>query len=259
MTFSNAKQRFSNRVEDYVRYRPGYPAGVLDFLAEHCGLHRGHVIADVGAGTGLLSKLFLDHGNHVYGVEPNAEMQDAGEEFLRGYPNFASIKGSAESTTLAERSFDFVSVGQAFHWFDHAAARREFARILKPGGWVVVISNERFIDSTPFLRDYEALLRRFGTDYARVSDSYPRSDDMQTFFGGPQFLSHEIPNAQDFDFAGLSGRLRSSSYAPAPDHADFPQMMNELKNVFEAHQRNAQVRFEYRTTIYAGKLPLDRD
>jgi ubiquinone/menaquinone biosynthesis C-methylase UbiE len=255
MTFANAKQRFSNRVEDYVRYRPGYPTAVLGFLSQTCGLHRGHVIADIGSGTGLLSKLFLENGNHVYGVEPNAEMQVAGEEFLHSYPNFASIRGSAESTTLAQQSIDFVTVGQAFHWFDPVATRDEFSRILKPGGWVVVVSNERQLDTSAFLRDYEALLRRFGTDYARVSDSYPRPEDMRALFGSDTFISHDASNAQEFDFEGLSGRLRSSSYAPAPDHSDFPQMMNELKHIFAAYQKDGAVRFEYRTRIFAGNLP----
>ncbi len=259
MTFANAKQRFSNRVADYVRYRPSYPAGVLSFLAENSGLHRHHVVADIGSGTGLLSKLFVENGNHVYGVEPNAEMQAAGDEFLHSYPNFASVNGSAEATTLADGSIDFVTAGQAFHWFDPTASRKEFSRILKPGGWFVVIHNERLKDTTPFLRDYEALLRRFGTDYARVSDSYPLPQDMQSFFGASGFLSHEVPNAQEFDFDGLSGRLRSSSYSPAANHPDFPQMMNELKHIFTAYQHDGIVSFDYRTRVFAGKLDLDRN
>jgi len=259
MTFTDAQQRFSNRVADYVRYRPGYPAGVLSFLAESCGLHRQHVIADVGSGTGLLSKLFLDNGNHVYGVEPNTEMRVAGEELLHAYPNFAGVAGSAEATTLADHSVDFVAVGQAFHWFDPVAAHQEFSRILKPAGWVVVLCNDRLTDSTPFLRDYEALLRRFGTDYARVSDSYPRPEDMHAFFGQNTFLSRQLPNSQEFDFDGLRGRLRSSSYAPAADHPDFSHMMTELKHIFTAYQQEGIVRFDYRTIIYAGTLEPDRN
>jgi SAM-dependent methyltransferase len=254
MSFANAKQRFSNRVEDYVRYRPGYPARVLTFLSENCGLDHGHVIADIGSGTGLLSKLFLENGNQVYGVEPNREMRAAGEEFLESYANFTSIRGSAEATTLADQSIDFVTAGQAFHWFDPVAARIEFSRILKPGGWVMVVSNQRQLDSSAFLRDYEALLRRFGTDYARVSDSYPRADAMAAFFGSGAFLSEDEPIFQEFDLAGLRGRLRSSSYAPAPDHSNFAQMIDELEHIFAAYQNNGVVRFEYHTRIFAGHL-----
>ncbi len=255
MTFANAKQRFSNRVGDYVRYRPGYPPEVIAFLALNCGLDAGHIIADLGSGTGLFSKLLLQNGNHVYGIEPNAEMQAAGEDFLRAYPGFASITGSAEATTLADQSVDFVTAAQAFHWFDPASTRQEFSRILKPGGWVVIVNNERQSDTTPFLRDYEALLRRFGTDYASVSDSYPQPQDMLSFFGADAFLSQVVPNVQDFDFAGLRGRLHSSSYAPTPDQPGFPQMMNELEHIFTAYQRDGFVRFEYRTRIFAGNLP----
>jgi SAM-dependent methyltransferase len=169
------------------------------------------------------------------------------------------VAGSAESTTLAEHSIDFVTVGQAFHWFDATLTRKEFVRILKPGGWVVVVFNERLTGTTPFLRDYEGLLRRFGTDYARVSDSYPQLEDMQAFFGANKFLTHDLPNYQEFDSEGLSGRLRSSSYAPAVGHPDFSQMMNELKHIFTAYQRDGTVRFDYRTRLFAGNLAADRN
>src|SRR5216110_1873941 len=145
MTFADAKQRFSNRVADYVRYRPGYPPATLDLLRAECGLRPGNVIADIGSGTGLLSKLFLKNGNRVYGVEPNKEMREAGEEYLASYEGFSSIEGSAESTTLGDSTIDFVTAGQAFHWFEPNAARSEFARSLSPlagssshgttGGW----------------------------------------------------------------------------------------------------------------------------
>ncbi|MGB7230441.1 MAG: class I SAM-dependent methyltransferase, partial [Candidatus Acidiferrum sp.] len=168
MTFADAKQRFSNRVADYLHYRPGYPSAIRDLLRSECGLRPGHLVADIGSGTGFLSELFLKNGNRVLGIEPNEEMRRAGEEYLASYDGFASINGSAESTTLGDASVDFVAAGQAFHWFDQDVARREFIRILKPAGWAVVIWNERLTDTTPFLRDYESLLRNFGADYARV-------------------------------------------------------------------------------------------
>ena len=258
MTFSDAKNRFSNRVEDYVRYRPGYPSEVVSLLQKWCGLRPAHTIADIGSGTGLLSKLFLEFGNHVYGVEPNAEMRAAGEEFLGSNPKFTSVAGSAESTTLPSDSVDFVTAGQAFHWFQQLAARDEFHRILKAQGRVIVVWNERLLDDTPFLRDYEELLLRFGTDYSKVSESYPRADQMLEFFHPNEFTSHALPNIQEFDFAGLSGRLRSSSYAPPVGDPQFEPMMQDLLRIFDAHQQNGVVRMEYRTRVYAGKLDFDR-
>jgi SAM-dependent methyltransferase len=258
MTFSDAKQRFSDRVTDYVRYRPGYPAEILPLLQTWTSLRADHVVADIGAGTGLLSKLFLDFGNRVLGVEPNAEMRAAGEEFLSRYPNFTSFAGSAEATTLPSHSVDFVAAGQAFHWFQMPAARNEFHRILKSEGRVLVIWNERLLDETAFLREYEALLLRFGTDYARVNESYPRAEQMLEFFGANEFTSHSLPNLQEFDFDGLSGRLRSSSYAPPLGHPEFEPMMKELRKLFDIHHQRGVVRMEYRTRVYAGKLDYDR-
>jgi len=254
MTFADSKQRFSDRAADYARYRPGYPSELLGVLRAWCGLKPEHVIADIGSGTGLLARLFLENGNPVYGVEPNAEMRMAGEEFLSSFAAFKSIAGSAEATTLPSESVDFVTAGQAFHWFNPEPTRREFQRILKMNGRAVIIWNERLRDETAFLRDYEELLRRFGTDYARVNESYPRAEQMLAFFGANEFTSHALSNAQEFDFAGLSGRLRSSSYVPTPDHPQFAPMMEELQQIFSRHQQNGTVRMEYRTHIYAGKL-----
>lgn len=255
MTFADAKQRFSNRVADYVRYRPSYPPALLDLLVNECGLRREHNIADIGSGTGLLSKLFLDHGNRLFGVEPNAEMRAAGEEYLRDYPNFTAINGSAEATTLPAASVDFITVGQAFHWFDKAAAGREFRRILRPGGWVVVIWQDRRMEETPFGREYEHLLQRFSVDYSKVKDSYPEANKIRPFFDAQTFRSRELPNQQTFDWDGLQGRLRSSSYAPTPDAVNYAPMMTELRRAFDTYQVDGLVRMEYFARIYFGKLP----
>ncbi|MGC1485576.1 MAG: class I SAM-dependent methyltransferase [Candidatus Acidiferrum sp.] len=254
MTFANSKERFSTRVADYLRYRPGYPSGIRDILRAECGLKSGHAVADVGSGTGFLSELFLKNGNRVFGVEPNEEMRKAGEEYLASYDGFTSVDGSAESTTLDDSSADFVTTGQAFHWFEQNASRREFARILKPAGWAVVIWNERLTDTTLFLREYEALLQKFGTDYARVKESYPNEQHMRDFFGQDSYASCTLPNSQEFEFDGLAGRLRSSSFSPAPDHPNYAPMMAELRRIFDDYNQDGRVRLEYTTRIYFGRL-----
>jgi SAM-dependent methyltransferase len=254
MPLADAKQRFSNRVADYARYRPSYPIALLALLSKECGLRREHIIADIGSGTGLLSRLFLDHGNRVYGVEPNAEMRAGGEEFLRGYANCTSINGSAEATTLANVSVDFVTVGQAFHWFDAAATQREFRRILRPNGWAVVVWQDRRMEETPFAQEYEAILVRFGIDYKSVKDTYPETEKMRNFFDAGTFQARDLPNHQDFDWEGLGGRLRSSSYAPTEGHANYAPMMGELRKVFDKYQQNGSVRMEYFARVYFGKL-----
>lgn len=254
MMTTDSKQRFSSRVADYVRYRPSYPAAILDPLRDECGLTPASAVADIGSGTGLLSRLFLDNGNVVYGVEPNAEMRAAGEEFLRGYPKFRSIDGSAEATTLPSASVDFVVAGQAFHWFDPEAAYREFARILKPGRWVAVIWNERRVESSALLSAYEDLARKYSTDYAKVSAKYPEALRMAEFFGPNQVRQRTFPNEQIFDFEGLRGRLLSSSYSPPTDHPNHAPMLAELRRIFDLHNEKGRVRVEYTTHIYYGSL-----
>ena len=257
MTFADAKQRFSNRVADYVRYRPGYPTEALTLLRTECDLRSGHAIADIGSGTGFLAELFLKNGNRVYGIEPNEAMRAAGEEYLAAYDSFASIDASAEATTLENGTIDFVTAGQAFHWFDAAAARREFQRILKPAGWVVVMWNDRQMDSS-FGNAYEDLLVKYGTDYQRVRESYPESSKMQEFFAGGSVSERSVPNEQIFDWDGLAGRLRSSSYAPQEGQPNYAPMMAALDELFRANQANGNVRMEYATHIYFGRLPATR-
>jgi SAM-dependent methyltransferase len=259
MTFADAKQRFSNRVADYVLYRPGYPSALIELLREECGLRADRVIADVGSGTGILAELFLENGNRVFGVEPNEEMRHAGEEFLSGYKNFSSVHGSSEATTLADSSVDFITAAQAFHWFEPVATRREFLRILKPHGWVVVMWNDRRISETAFGRAYEDLLVRYGTDYARVKEAYPETDDMENFFGKGNCRRRELPNFQEFDFDGLAGRLRSSSYAPKEGHENYAPMMAALRKLFDANEKSGRVRMDYTTQIYFGRLDAMRN
>ena len=177
MPASNATSRFSDRVENYVRYRPGYPPEVMQALKAECGLASSHVVADIASGTGIWTRMLLENSNPVFGVEPNAEMRAAGERLLAAFPKFTSTAGTAETTTLSHQSVDFVTAAQAAHWFDRARARREFVRILKPGGWLVLLWNERVTDSTKFLRDYEQLLLTYGTDYQDIRHERPTDDE----------------------------------------------------------------------------------
>jgi SAM-dependent methyltransferase len=254
--FADAKNRFSNRVADYLRYRPHYPEVVLDFLRSQSHLSAAHTVADIGSGTGFLAELFLKNGNAVFGVEPNQKMREAGEEYLAAYPRFTSIDGSAEATMLPSSSVDFITVGQAFHWFKPEPARREFARILRLDGWVAIVWNDRTMSRTGFAGSYEELLVRFGTDYSRVRDSYPQNKDIREFFGHDQFLTCELANSQQFDLESLRGRLRSSSYVPTEGDPNFAPMMAALDALFAAHQQGGRVRMEFSTWVHLGQLTV---
>lgn len=255
MPATNATSRFSDRVENYVRYRPGYPPGVMDALETECGLTANHVLADVASGTGIWTRVLLENGNPVFGVEPNAEMRQAGERLLAGFPKFTSAAGSAEATTLGDASIDFVTVAQAGHWFDRAKARREFVRILKPDGWLVLLWNERLTDSTPFLREYEQLLLDYGTDYADVRHERT-TESVNEFFDPAPFQERGFDMRQEFDYAGLEGRLLSSSYAPGPGHPKHEPMLAALRGIFDAHASRGLVSFDYKTRVYFGRLGL---
>ena len=247
-------RRFSSRVENYIRYRPGYPKAMLDLLASECGLSSASVIADVGSGTGILTELLLKSGGAVFGVEPNREMRAAAERLLSKHAGFTSIAGTAESTTLKDQSVDIVAAGQAFHWFDRAKAHEEFLRILKPGGGVVLIWNDRKTSATPFLEAYEELLMAYATDYAAVDHKQIDAAVIGSFFGRGGFKRASFPNEQVFDFEGLKGRLESSSYAPEAGHPKHAPMVNALRVIFDEHQTNGQVTFEYDTTVNYGRL-----
>lgn len=253
MPATNATSRFSDRVENYVRYRPGYPDEALTALREECGLTPEHAVADIASGTGIWTRMLLENGNRVFGVEPNAGMRDAGEQLLAPFPRFTSIAGSAETTNLPTASVDFVTAAQAGHWFDRARARQEFLRILKANGWLVLLWNERETDSTPFLVDYEQLLLRYGTDYADVRHERT-TDSVNEFFDPAPYEERTFAMCQDFDYVGLEGRLLSSSYAPGPGHPKHEPMLRELRQIFEKHAVGGQVAFHYKTRVYFGHL-----
>lgn len=245
--------RFSDRVENYVRYRPGYPRAMTEFFRNELGLDQDSVIADIGSGTGLSTKPFLEAGCTVYGVEPNAAMRDAAAGFLKDFPRFVNHDGTAENTLLADHSVDFIVAAQAFHWFDRFQSPREFRRILRLGGIVALIWNERLLDANEFLREYENLLKEFGTDYDKV-----RHDalDRELFEGafGTRFAVASFENSQTLDFEGLKGRLMSSSYTPAAGHPRFEAMISELNRVFDKYSESGKIQILYTTNVFYTRL-----
>lgn len=247
-------ERFSSRVDNYTRFRPSYPHEIITLMQEKCGLTVHSVIADVGSGTGILSKLLLENGNFVYGIEPNKEMRIEAERQLLDYNKFISIPATAENTTLPANCADIITAGQAFHWFDIEKARVEFARILKPQGWLVLIWNTRREDSTPFLKAYEQLLRTYSEDYLNVRHKRPELDADSAFFKEWNHSLAIFDNRQIFDFDGLKGRLLSSSYSPEPGNPQYEPMMAKLHEIFDKYNANGHIAFEYTTQVFYGRV-----
>lgn len=248
----DSTKRFSDRVADYVRFRPGYPDDMVRFLVSQVGDASRKVCADIGSGTGILTRLLLPHFAEVIGVEPNADMRAAGEAYLRGMSGFSSRDGTAEDTGIDAQSVDLVTVAQAFHWFDREKFGRECVRILRPGAYVALIWNSRLVD-TPFLAIYDDVLNAHAGDYREVNHRNITEQQLKDFFGG-RCERKDFPNTQTFDLAGLFGRLDSSSYAPKPGSAAFPIVREALTKAFHAHAVDGKIAFNYRTELYLGRF-----
>lgn len=254
MSMENSTSRFSNRVDDYVRYRPGYPPELFHCLAGEFDLRSEHAVAEVGSGTGIFTALLLDRGHTVFAVEPNEAMRRAAEERFAGHSRFRSVAGSSDSTTLPDSSIDWLMAAQAFHWFDVSRSRAEALRILRPPYRAALVWNNRRED-TPFLEEYEALLQRFAMDYAKVKHQQAESDGrIPEFFGTGQVSHRVFANAQICDWDSLRGRTLSASYIPNANHASYPTMIAALKDLFDRHARDGRVVIEYETSLHVGRL-----
>lgn len=247
-------ERFSDRVDAYVRHRPGYPPEVFRAIRDGLAVAPPAVAADIGAGTGIFSALLLEEGFGVVAVEPNASMREAALRALADRPRFSIVAGTAESTGLPDAAADFVTAAQAFHWFDPPRARVELARITRPPHPVALVWNTRSLDATPFLRAYDELLLRLSDDYARVRHQNVSPVTLTAFFGPGGYKRLVFPSSQTFDEEGFVGRALSSSYVPGEGHPRHHEMVSELRRIFAQHQEGGAASFLYDTEVYLGFL-----
>jgi SAM-dependent methyltransferase len=251
---TDSKERFSNRVENYVKFRPDYPREILAKLRDRAGLSPAWVVADIGSGTGISARMMLENGNDVFAVEPNGAMRAAAEKWLGNEKRFYSVDAPAEQTTLSNSSIDLIVSAQAFHWFDAVKCKIEFTRILKPGGWCALIWNERKTSGSDFLESYEALLKKYSGDYMAVRHERVNAAALAEFFSPGGFETLTFSNEQLLDPDGLVGRCLSSSYAPAAGDPRHEPMLEELRAIFARCSRGGTVAFEYQTQVHLGKL-----
>lgn len=251
---TNSTTRFSHTVENYIRYRPGYPPELLGFMINELGLTGQSVVADIGSGTGKLTEHFLKNGNLTYAVEPNRPMREAAERLFGHFPTLKSMDGTAEATHLPDRCADFVVAAQAFHWFDREAARREFLRILKPGGWALIVWNDRNDTRSAFMRAYDGFLRNFSTDLDQIDHRKIGSEKLEPFFGKNGYGYRELDYLQRFDLDGVRGRYLSCSYAFDEKHPLHEAAMKSLAAIFDEHAENGEVEMWYLTQVYFGQM-----
>jgi ubiquinone/menaquinone biosynthesis C-methylase UbiE len=253
------RSRFSDRADNYAKYRPGYPREVLKFLEDRGALTGGSVVADIGSGTGKLSELFLENGNRVLAVEPNEEMRRAAERLLGDHPGFESIAGAAEDTTLAAETVDLLVVANSLHWVQRDATRAEFSRVLRPGGRVAVVWNNSRTAGTPFLEAYSRLVSRYRTNNGTGVDAEDVYEMTKAFFDdgcgeGPSYEVDRFPYSQRLDFEGLEGLVLSSSSMPVGDEPGSERMLRDLEEVFSANESDGEVVMEYEVSVYCGGL-----
>jgi len=253
---SNTYGQYSRTVEYYSRYRPRYPQALIGWVRNECTLLPEHIVADIGSGTGQMTELFLKNGNLVYSIEPNSDMRRVAERELRAYSNLKSLDATAEATTLPDYSVDLITVGNAFHWFNHSQTRKEFFRILKPQGWVILAWNLERNNGTLFAIAFEHFWQKFIDPAAQFQRAGERrhSDYITQFFGADHLREISFDNYQVCDFEALKGVTLSFLKSPQPDDPRYPVMLDELKALFSQHQKNGAVTLEYDTSVTYGQL-----
>jgi len=251
---ADSTERFTDRAGDYAAARPGYPEAIATTLVAELKLPAQAVVADIGSGTGLSCEPFLRAGLSVIGVEPNEAMRAEGGRQLAQFARFRSVGGTAEATTLAEASVELLIAAQAFHWFDIGPARAEALRILKRPPLAALIWNDRVSTGSAFAEGYEQLLLDFGIEYTLIRHRHAHEDSVAAFFGHREFRVAGFPNPTVLDHATLLARLNSASYVPKPDHANYAPMIERLRQLFDASQRDSRVTMDYVTRVFYGPL-----
>lgn len=248
----DSTKRFSDRVDDYTKYRPSYPQEAVNYILNVGNVADTSRIADIGSGTGKFTELLLKKCEKVYGVEPNAEMRLAAENLLKCYRSFVSINATAENTTLDDKSIDCITTAQAFHWFDIKKVKTEFMRILKENKYVFIIWNKRY-KNTNFMVSYEKLLNSTASEYRKVNYSNITSEIIRDFIP-INYNIKKFTNNQLFNWTMLVGRFRSSSYVPIQNPKEYNELEKKLKILFDKYAQDGQVTFNYETEVYSGKI-----
>ena len=246
---ADPKTRFSATVDLYARHRPSYPPTLFDWLIELAGLRPGAPVADLGCGTGISTRLLAARGLDVVGIDPNEDMLAAARR--EAEPPARYQRGEASATGLPDASVDLCVAAQAFHWFDVPATMRELARILRPGGRAVAFWNVRA--RTPAMDEYDVLLRRYSSEYARMRSPEQTVAAIRTWPDARDVAEAAFDNSQAFDKDAFFGRVYSSSYVVhGVDRKD--ELDRDLDALFARHARDGVLSFAYRVIAIGWRL-----
>lgn len=243
---------FSSKVADYVASRPDYPPQLFDALRDACALQPGAMVADIGAGTGLLTQGLLERGYQVCAIEPNAPMRAAADQRLERFPGYRSAAGCAEAMPVPAASVDLITAAQAFHWFEIGAARAEFLRVLRPRGQVALIWNDRVL-TDPLHVALNAIFAHFGGAKRGALVAHEERGDVPAFFAGAVTQEWRWPHEHGLDAAGLLSLVFSRSYMPERNSPRGQEACEQVLHLFERLASNARVAVRYTTVAMLGR------
>ncbi|MGN1203190.1 MAG: class I SAM-dependent methyltransferase [Eubacterium sp.] len=246
-------EKFSGRAENYTKGRPSYAQEFIKTLYGTVGFNENSVVADIGSGTGKLSKQLLDMGSTVYCVEPNDDMRRIAQSELSSYSNFISVKANAEMTGLKGNSIDFITCAQAFHWFDAGKFKQECKRILKPAGKVVLVWNTRDMDSNFSIESYE-IYKKYCPLFKGFHGGM-RDDDKRIYdFFNNKCSKMIFENPLAFTREKFITRSLSASYSIKSGDEGFESYIRELEELFDKYCENGFVTVKNNTVAYAGEI-----
>lgn len=244
---------FSGKAEDYNKARPGYSNEFIEYLYNEIGFNKNSVIADIGSGTGKFSRYILDRDSKVFCVEPNEDMRKMAEKELSNYSNFISVKGEADNTTLENNSVDFITVAQAFHWFDVEKFREECRRILKSEGKVILIWNSRNINHIVNKASNE-INKKYCPRFKGFSSGVVKDDKRIKAFFFDRYNRIEFTNNLYYNKENFIKRSLSSSYSLNADDKKYNEYIEEIEKLFDKYSCNGIIEIGNNTVGYIGEI-----
>lgn len=247
---------FDNKAVLYAANRPSYSPHVLKYLQKDLGLAPTALGADIGCGTGQLTKILAGYFNLLYAVEPNESMMAECQKCLCGCKNVHYIHRCAESTGIIDHTLDYITVAQAFHLFHNTETLQELKRILKPNGYLIIIYNMKNHSSNLFLKNEEVLLK-YCPLYKRNFHSMEfKTESFADCFteDSYQYRQFSNDNTEYLDCDTFINRTLSASYAIPIENPSFPVFVKELEKVFTKFSVNQKIKMELSTVIYSGHL-----
>jgi len=242
-TDHNPTGRFSNRADDYAKYRPTYPSEAIDALLHGLGAPAALFAVDVGAGTGIASRLLAARGVRVLAVEPNRAMREAAE----ADPRVTFVEGTAESFPIADGSADLVLAAQAFHWFRAEPSVREMGRALRAGGRLALMWNRRSTADALTAGYRDALLVVGANPTLEAMDSDVEAVERSGLFGPTRV--ERFLHAHRLDREALIGRALSASYVPK-DGPALTELVAKLDALYARHaDASGHVAMVYETEV----------